>query len=119
MIHPHSLRKFFRTRFSKQDRDVAELLMGHEGYLSSNYVRLTEEEIKKEYLIGMKYLQVFEIDTTDERVNDLDEQLKERDHQIKNLERTMQELKAQVIEMRLEKIEKANGIKKIRSNSLI
>jgi len=32
--------------------------------------------------------------------------------QIRNLERTMQELKAQVIEMRLERIEKANGIKK-------
>jgi integrase len=88
-VHPHLLRKYFRTYFSKHDRDIAELLMGHEGYLSRHYVRLTEEEIKREYLIGMKYLQVFEIDTTDQRVTALDGQLKEKDTAIQKLKDQM------------------------------
>lgn len=60
LVHIHSTRKFFRTRFSRHDRDVAELLMGHEGYLSTAYLRFTEDELKEEYLRGMKHLLIFE-----------------------------------------------------------
>ena len=50
MIHPHGLRKFFRTRLAAAAGvDVAEKLMGHEGYLTNAYVRLTEEDLSRAY----------------------------------------------------------------------
>jgi len=42
MYHPHSLRKSFRSIVGSSDVDLAENLMGHEGYLSSNYVRFDD-----------------------------------------------------------------------------
>jgi len=46
LYHPHGLRKSFRSIVGSQNPDLAEILMGHEGYLSSSYVRL---DIVKEY----------------------------------------------------------------------
>ncbi len=49
-IHPHSLRKFFFTTGMKVlGRELTEALMGHKRYLDSAYLRLTEEEMKKEF----------------------------------------------------------------------
>jgi len=49
-IHPHSLRKFFFTVSLKVlGRELAEALMGHKRYLDSAYLRLTEEDMKKEF----------------------------------------------------------------------
>lgn len=49
-IHPHGLRKFFRTYFgAAAGADVAEKLMGHDGYLSAAYVRLTEDDLAEAY----------------------------------------------------------------------
>jgi len=56
----HTLRKAFRTQFSKHNHDIAEILLGHEGYLNTAYARYTEEELKKEYLKASKYLNVYE-----------------------------------------------------------
>ncbi|MEN6518789.1 MAG: site-specific integrase [Methanospirillum sp.] len=50
MIHPHGLRKYFRTYLgAAAGVDVAEKLMGHEGYLSGAYVRLTEADLAVAY----------------------------------------------------------------------
>jgi len=53
-IHLHGLRKTFRTQLAKAESpgsiDITEKLMGHEGYLSSSYVRLSDEEIRTFYL---------------------------------------------------------------------
>ena len=46
IYHPHGLRKSFRSIVGSVNPDLAELLMGHNGYLSSSYVRL---DIVKEY----------------------------------------------------------------------
>ena len=46
LYHPHGLRKSFRSIVGSQNPDLAETLMGHEGYLNSSYVRL---DIVKEY----------------------------------------------------------------------
>lgn len=49
-IHPHGLRKYFRTYFgAAAGVDVAEVLMGHQGYLTGAYVRLTEEDLAAAY----------------------------------------------------------------------
>jgi integrase len=56
----HTLRKAFRTQFSKYNHDIAEILLGHEGYLNISYARFTEDELKEEYLKASKYLKVYE-----------------------------------------------------------
>lgn len=44
--HPHGLRKSFRSIVGSVHPDLAECLMGHEGYLTASYLRL---DILKEY----------------------------------------------------------------------
>ena len=56
----HTLRKAFRTQFSKHNHDIAEILLGHEGYLNTSYARFTEDELKEEYLKASKHLKVYE-----------------------------------------------------------
>jgi integrase len=46
LYHPHGLRKSFRSIVGSQNPDLAETLMGHEGYLNQSYLRI---DIVKEY----------------------------------------------------------------------
>jgi len=50
-IHLHALRKYYRTRLPAGGAsvDVVELLMGHEGYLNSSYLRLTVDDLERAY----------------------------------------------------------------------
>lgn len=50
-ITPHSMRKYFRTQATQGGLhiDIVERLMRHSGYLSSSYVRLTDEKIRQEF----------------------------------------------------------------------
>ncbi len=90
--HIHGLRKFFRTQFSKQDRDVAELLMGHEGYLTREYLRYTEEDLKQIYLKGVKYLYIF-----DRPLSDIEQQreIEKLKQQVTDYQRIMEHDKLQ------------------------
>ena len=59
-VHPHVLRKFFRTRLGAViPVDVVEALMGHEGYLTEVYRRYTVEDLAKFYKQGEHALLVF------------------------------------------------------------
>jgi len=59
-IHPHVLRKFFRTRLGAViPVDVVEALMGHEGYLTEVYRRYSLKDLKKFYLKGESALLVY------------------------------------------------------------
>ena len=59
-LHPHVLRKYFRTRMGTILRqDVVEALMGHEGYLTEVYRRYNVEDLAKFYLQGESALLVF------------------------------------------------------------
>jgi integrase len=51
ILHLHGMRKFFRTRLPQGGcpLDVVELLLGHTGYLSDSYVRLTPEDLERAY----------------------------------------------------------------------
>jgi len=55
LYHPHGLRKSFRSIVGSQNPDLAEMLMGHEGYLSQSYVRLDllKEYRKVEHLLSL------------------------------------------------------------------
>lgn len=50
-ITPHSMRKYFRTQATQGGLhiDIVERLMRHSGYLSSSYVRLTDDEIREQF----------------------------------------------------------------------
>ena len=59
-IHPHVLRKFFRTKMAQLiPVDIVEALMGHEGYLTEVYRRYSEEDLAKFYKQGEPSILVF------------------------------------------------------------
>ena len=59
-VHWHMTRKWFITRFSLYaNKEIAEQLAGHEGYLAKSYNRFTEEQILEQYITAEKYLTLF------------------------------------------------------------
>jgi integrase len=83
-IHPHTLRKFFRTRLGAAGIpvDVVEALMGHEGYLTEVYRRYTLDDLRKFYLKGESALLVF---TEVQEVTKLRKEVEERNKSLQNL----------------------------------
>jgi len=82
-VHPHVLRKFFRTRMGTViPVDVAEALMGHEQYLTEVYRRYTAEDLAKFYLQGESALLVF---TEVEEVGKLRAEVEEGKKQLQTL----------------------------------
>jgi len=59
-IHPHSLRKFFRTQMATAiPVDIVEALMGHKGYLTKVYRRYSVEQLAEFYRKGEMAVTVF------------------------------------------------------------
>ena len=82
-LHPHVLRKFFRTRLGAViPVDVVEALMGHEGYLTEVYRRYTVEDLAKFYLQGEPALLVF---TESAEVIKLRQDVEERNKSLQTL----------------------------------
>jgi integrase/predicted GNAT family acetyltransferase len=82
-VHPHVLRKFFRTRMATViPVDVTEALMGHEGYLTEVYRRYSLEDLAKYYKQGEHTLLVF---TQAEEVSKLRAEIEERNKQLQTL----------------------------------
>jgi len=83
LIHPHVLRKFFRTRLgSVIPTDVAEALMGHEGYLTEVYRRYTVEDLAKFYKQGEGVLTIF---SNAEEVSKLKVEVEEKNKQLQSI----------------------------------
>jgi integrase len=106
-IHPHVLRKFFRTRMATLiPVDVVEALMGHEGYLTEVYRRYTQEDLANFYLQGESSLLVF---TEAEEVSRLRVEVEERNKQLQTLANGLAsenlELKARVARVEAENAE--------------
>ena len=59
-IHPHVLRKFFRSRMATIiPVDIVEALMGHEGYLTEVYRRYTSEQLGEYYKKAEATINIF------------------------------------------------------------
>ncbi len=87
-IHVHCLRKYFRTRIATVCRqDIVEHLLGHKGYLTSSYVRLTRDELAKEYKKGMNELTIFE--SKDKSHAELEKEIERRDKKLAEIEGRM------------------------------
>ena len=75
-IHPHVLRKLFRTRLGAViPVDIVDALMGHEGYLTEVYRRYTVEDLRTFYLKGEPALLVF---TDTQKVVELQKVIEEK-----------------------------------------
>jgi integrase len=82
-VHPHVLRKFFRTKLATLiPVDIVEALMGHEGYLTEVYRRYAQEDLAKFYLKGESALLVF---TETQDLTQLRKELEEKTSQQKDL----------------------------------
>ena len=82
-VHPHVLRKFFRTRMATViPVDVVEALMGHEGYLTEVYRRYSLEDLARFYKQGEHTLLVF---ADNEGVGKLRAEIEERNRQLQTL----------------------------------
>ena len=97
-VHPHVLRKFFRTRMATViPVDVVEALMGHEGYLTEVYRRYSIEDLAKFYKQGEHTLSVF---AESENVSKLRAEIEEKNKQLQALVNGLtaenMELKAQL-----------------------
>jgi len=107
-IHPHVLRKFFRTRLGTAgiQVDVIEALMGHEGYLTEVYRRYSIEDLRKFYLKGEPALLVF---TEAQEVTKLRQEVDERNKALQSLVNGLTvenlDLKARVSRVELENTE--------------
>lgn len=106
-MHPHVLRKFFRTRMATLiPVDVVEALMGHEGYLTDVYRRYTQKDLVKFYLQGESSLLVF---TEAEEVSRLCVEVEERNKQLQTsangLASENLELKSRIARVELENTE--------------
>ncbi len=86
-MHIHCMRKRFDTNMpgyiGANGRDIAEALVGHEGYLSSAYRRLSESELAEGYKRGVYGLLIFEKGADLEKMRDLEEASETKDSVIK------------------------------------
>ena len=110
-VHPHVLRKFFRTKLgSVIPVDVVEALMGHEGYLTEVYRRYSQEDLAKFYSLGEAAVTVM---AETEEVAKLRAEVEERNKQLQTLVNGLSaenlELKQRMqrLEQKLNEIEKA------------
>ena len=68
-VHPHVLRKWFRTRLGAvMQLDVVEALLGHEGYLTREYRKYTVRELSEFYLEAQEVL-LLDVDVSVDRLN--------------------------------------------------
>jgi len=69
-VHPHVLRKFFRTRLGAIiPVDVIEAIMGHEAYLSEVYRKYSFEQLGEFYQKGEHALTIFGAGEDVEKIN--------------------------------------------------
>lgn len=82
VLHPHTLRKFFRTELATQiPVDVVEALMGHEGYLTDSYRRYSLEQLADFYKQAMHAVTVF----GDKSLSELEANMKSKSDELQTL----------------------------------
>ena len=96
-FHVHTLRKFFRT-YHRADRDVREVIMGHEGYLTEAYRRYQDNPklLAEEYKKGVFGVHIFSdigtidalkrgVDKKNEILNEMLQSLTVENSRLKNM----------------------------------
>jgi integrase len=100
-LHVHVLRKFFRSRLDEViPKGVMARLMGHEGYLTREYLAITEDDLRKHYQHGELRLNVFGTDT--ETISNLKDDINETKKDRDNLQRSVNAIDADNRELTIE-----------------
>lgn len=94
-LHPHCFRKFFFTQMIRAvGRELAEAFLGHKLFQDTSYLRLTEDDLAKEYLKGMSAVTILipspeisreEIEAEKKKTEDLEKKYKELEKQSENI----------------------------------
>jgi integrase len=87
LIHPHSLRKSFKTIVGSVHPELSEILMGHIGYLGKSYQRY---DLLQEYARVEPFLTMGSTEATISKVATLEKQNKELQERLQQLERQQQ-----------------------------
>jgi len=98
-LHPHCLRGFFRSYLN--NRDLAEHLMGHSGYLSS-YRNKKTEDLGKEFLKYAKNVSILE---TSPDLTEVNKSLVEKDKQINEMQQEMQKIRMELLEVKMKQVQ--------------
>lgn len=94
-LHPHCLRKFFRSYFGHAD--LAEHFMGHSTGMDKHYRNMKSEDLANEYVKYMQNVTVFGAGPDSERLNSMQEQMKELQKENEQLRKDMQSLMVKVL----------------------
>jgi integrase len=104
IIHPHVLRKFFRSKMGLViPVDAVEALMGHSGYLTKEYRHFSREELGQLYLEGEASVTIY---ADAKRVNELQQDLEKTNKTLSELT-LEQTLKITKLENRLSSLQGA------------
>lgn len=115
-LHPHVLRKYFRTRLGAViPVDIVEALMGHEGYLTEVYRKYTIEDLRKFYLKGESALLVF---TDTQKIVEFQQTItKENQEMQKKVDETNKSLQSLVTELTTKNLSLENKLTNISSEN--
>lgn len=102
-IHFHLFRKYFLTEFKLvASADAAEELAGHKGYLDESYRRLTQKQLREEYLKAETRLTIDIDGYSDEISDDAEDEISENaadmtlTNRFQKLERHLSEIKDEI-----------------------
>lgn len=100
VLHPHCLRKFFRSYFGNSD--LAEHLMGHATGMDKHYRNMKIEDLANEYLKTMENVMIFSKRSKD--ILDMSERLENKDKELTELKDNLKlmELRMQGLENKLD-----------------
>jgi len=99
-LHPHCLRKFFRSYLG--DADLSEHLMGHSHGLVKLYRNMKIEDLAEKYKNLMYNVTFFELSPDLSGVHD---ELKEKDTEISDLRDEMQKIRMELLEVKLKQVQ--------------
>jgi len=96
-IHPHCIRKFWRSNI-EMPSDKMEELMGHTGYLTKEYRKIPEKKLAKAYLKAEPSITIFEREIGEEKLQQMDAEIKRRDDKLKSQSDDIEFLKRKLVE---------------------
>jgi len=99
-LHPHCLRKFFRSYFG--NADLSEHLMGHATGMDKYYRNMKKEDISKEFLKYAHNVTIFErpVDLTD--VNEKIGQMTQENQKLQN---DVDKLRMELLEVKMKQVQ--------------
>ena len=115
-LHPHVLRKYFRTKLGKVNVDFAETIMGHAGYLTDAYRRYGVEEVAKFYLENQHLLYVFTDASELSRLRgEVDKRIDYQNKMIESILLEKVELQSKMNKLIEEKVDLVEGLNNLMS----